>query len=106
MTINEQIITVLAAVLGTMITRFTPFLLFSKKNPANIIQKLGKYLPAAIMGMLVVYSLKDNFLHLNYDTIYIIIASIIVVVTYLLKRNSLLAIFSGTVVYILLVNFL
>lgn len=106
MTITEQIITIFAAVLGTMITRFTPFLLFSKNNPSKLIQKLGQYLPAAIMGMLVIYAVKDELLNLNYHTIYVIFASLIVIITYLLKRNSLLSIFSGTAVYILLVNFM
>ena len=51
---------VIVAALVTMVTRFLPFLVFSggKKTPA-IITYLGKVLPCAIMGMLVIYCLKD-----------------------------------------------
>ncbi len=60
MTLTQQIITIALCVLGTMGTRFLPFLLFSSKKPTpKYIQHLGKGLPAAIFGMLVIYCLKD-----------------------------------------------
>ena len=58
MTVTQQIITVALCVLGTMATRFLPFLVFSGDKPTpKYIQYLGKALPAAIFGMLVVYCL-------------------------------------------------
>ena len=60
MTLTEQILTVAICALGTMATRFLPFLLFSPKRPTPAyVQYLGKALPAAIFGMLVVYCLKN-----------------------------------------------
>lgn len=57
---SEQIITVALCVAGTMTTRFLPFVVFSSKRPTpKYVQYLGKVLPGAIFGMLVVYCLKD-----------------------------------------------
>jgi branched-subunit amino acid transport protein AzlD len=60
MTLTQQIITIGLCVLGTMTTRFLPFLIFSEKRttPA-FIRYIGKYLPSAVFGMLVIYCLKD-----------------------------------------------
>lgn len=59
MTLTQQVITIALCALGTMATRFLPFLLFSSRKPTpGYIQYLGKALPAAIFGMLVVYCLK------------------------------------------------
>ena len=56
MTLTQQVITIALCALGTMATRFLPFLLFSSRKPTpGYIQYLGKALPAAIFGMLVVY---------------------------------------------------
>ena len=60
MSISEQIITIFLCALGTMATRFLPFLIFSGEKPApKYIQYLGKALPSAIFGMLVIYCLKN-----------------------------------------------
>ena len=56
----HDVLLIVVAVLVTMATRFIPFLIFgeNRKTPP-IIEYLGKVLPFAIMGMLVVYCLKD-----------------------------------------------
>ena len=60
MTQVQQIFTIAMVVLGTMMTRFLPFLVFGRKKEApKYIQYLGKALPAAVFGLLVVYCLKD-----------------------------------------------
>ena len=60
MSITEQIITIAAVVLGTMLTRFLPFLLFPAGKPTpRYVQYLGKALPGAVFGLLVVYCLKN-----------------------------------------------
>ena len=60
MTILQQIITIAAVVLGTMVTRFLPFIVFPEgKEPPRVIQYLGGKLPYAVIGLLVVYCLKD-----------------------------------------------
>ena len=97
-------IIVVAAVV-TAATRFLPFLIFGngKKTP-DIILYLGKVLPYAIMGMLVVYCFKDvAFLAYPYG-IPEILGCLAVAVLQLWKRNSLLSIGVGTVFYMLLVQ--
>lgn len=60
MTTWQGIVTVLMAVLGTIITRFLPFVLFPEsKKPPRIVDYLGNVLPYAMIGLLVVYSLKN-----------------------------------------------
>ena len=60
MTLTQQIITIGLCVLGTMTTRFLPFMIFNEhhKTP-EFIQYLGKYLPSAVFGILVIYCLKN-----------------------------------------------
>ena len=92
--------------LVTALLRFLPFIIFNgKRKTPEIIKKLSKILPFSIMGMLVVYCLKDlNFISTsNYLPQFI--ACIIVGVLYAWKRNTLISIVCGTVCYMLLVQF-
>ena len=60
MTLWQQVLTIAAVVLGTMTTRFLPFLLFPEgKQPPPFVRYLGTVLPAAVMGLLVIFCLKD-----------------------------------------------
>lgn len=60
MTMTEQVITVGMIVLATMLTRFLPFVLFPSGKPTpKYIQYLGKVLPPAVFGLLVIYCLKN-----------------------------------------------
>ena len=98
---------VLVAVIAvvTALLRFLPFWIFpeGKKRPV-IIDYLCQYLPAAIMGLLVVYCLKNVSIHAVPHGIPEGIAFGVVVLLHLWKRNSLLSIAGGTVVYMLLVQ--
>jgi branched-subunit amino acid transport protein AzlD len=91
--------------LVTMATRFLPFLIFGekRKTPKSILY-LGKVLPCAIMGMLVVYCLKDVApLSFPYGLPELLgIAA--VAGLHIWKRNSLLSIGVGTVFYMVLVQ--
>ena len=101
----HDVLLIAVAVLVTMATRFLPFLIFGekRKTPA-IIEHLGKVLPCAIMGMLVVYCLKDvSFLSAPYG-LPELIACAVVAALHIWKRNSLLSIGGGTVCYMLLVQ--
>ena len=62
MTVTEHILTIAMVVLGTVTTRFLPFAIFpeGKKLPDAIV-RLGRVLPAAVMGFLVIYCLKVLF---------------------------------------------
>lgn len=105
MTITEQIITIALCVAGTMTTRFLPFLVFSSKRPTpKYIQYLGKVLPSAIFGMLVIYCLKDvSIIHYSHG-IPEAVAIVITILMHLWKRQMLLSIAGGTIIYMLLVQ--
>ena len=101
----HDILLIAVAVLVTMATRFLPFLIFGEKRKTPpIIKYLGKVLPCAIMGMLVVYCLKDvSFLSAPFG-LPELIACVVVAALHVWKRNSLLSIGGGTVCYMLLVQ--
>lgn len=84
--------------------RALPFLIFGKKETPPFIQYLGRYLPYAIMGMLVVYCLKDvRPLAYPYG-LPELIAVLIVALLHIWRRNTLISIVGGTVSYMLLVQ--
>lgn len=98
---SSLIVAVAAAV--TIGIRFLPFLLFKDHVPQAIIY-LGKVLPAAIMGMLVVYCLKGINLMSGNHGLAEIIAVLIVFVLHKWKHNTLISIVGGTVSYMILVQ--
>lgn len=106
MTITQQVVTIGLCVLATLITRFLPFLVFSsdRKTPAYVTY-LGKALPAAIFGMLVIYCLKNVSFLSGTHGFPEIISIVAVILLHLYKRNMLLSIAAGTVCYMLLVQF-
>lgn len=99
------IITVAAVV--TVGLRFLPFLIYgeNQKTPA-LIEHLGKVLPYAIMGMLVVFCLKDIQVTFSPYGIPEAIGCAVVALLHIWKRNTLLSIGTGTVCYMLLVQFI
>lgn len=93
------------ALLGTMVTRFLPFLIFPEgKEPPEFIQYLGKVLPYAVIGLLVIYCLKDVPGSGTYG-IPEFLAIAFIVLLYRWKKSILLSIGGGTVFYMLLVQF-
>lgn len=105
MTFTEQIITVAMVVLGTQITRFLPFILFpAGKSTPKYIEYLGKVLPAAIFGFLVVYCLKGVDILTGSHGIPELISVAAVVLLHLWRRQMLLSIAGGTVIYMVLVQ--
>ena len=99
--------TVLAIVIMSAVTlalRFAPFLLFSGKEIPKTVVYLGKVLPYAVMGMLVVYCLKGVTFTSVGGFLPELIAGAVVVVSYVIKRNTLVSIIGGTVCYMLLVQ--
>lgn len=106
MTTIQKIITIAVVVLGTMATRFLPFLVFpaGKKTPPYV-QYLGKVLPAAALGMLVIYCLKDVSVFTGMHAVPELISIAVVTILHFWKRQMLLSIAGGTIVYMLLVQF-
>lgn len=93
------------ALLGTMVTRFLPFLIFPEgKEPPEFIQYLGKVLPYAVIGLLVIYCLKDVPGSGTYG-IPEFLAIVFIVLLHRWKKSILLSIGGGTVFYMLLVQF-
>jgi branched-subunit amino acid transport protein AzlD len=90
-----------------MATRFLPFLIFSEKRKTpEFIQYIGKYLPSAVFGMLVVYCLKDVSITSGTHGIPVFIAIILTVILHKWKKQMLLSIAGGTICYMLLIQFL
>ena len=98
---SAVLVSVMAAV--TILLRFLPFLVFKKKTP-RYISYLGRVLPPAMIGMLVIYCLKDGQVREKPFGAPELIAGLTVVLLQAWKRNSLLSILAGTVSYILLVQ--
>ena len=105
---NSQIyITVAVLAASVMITRFLPFVIFKDTGHLpEVIEYLGKVLPAALMGLLVVYCFKDYSFSDFGSVIPALAASAAVVAVHLWKRNTILSISAGTVVYMILIRLL
>lgn len=101
----HDILLVVVAALVTMATRFLPFLIFgeNRKTP-QLVTYLGQVLPFAIMGMLVIYCMKDVSLLSAPFGIPEVLGCAVVALLHLWKRNSLLSIGVGTVFYMLLIQ--
>lgn len=107
MTLTQQIITISMVILGTILTRFLPFLLFpSGKQTPKYIQYLGNVLPAAVFGLLVVYCLKGINLFTGSHGIPEFVAIAIVIILHLWKKQMLLSLTGGTVCYMFMVQVL
>lgn len=92
-------------VAGTMLTRFLPFLLFPVGKPTpKFVKYLGRVLPAAVFGLLVVYCLRSVDLFSGSRGLPEAISIALVVALHLWKRQMLLSIAGGTVCYMLLVQ--
>lgn len=105
MTLTQQIIMISMVILGTMLTRFLPFLIFPAGKPTpNYIRYLGTVLPSAVFGLLVVYCLKNVSLFAGSHGIPELISISIVIGLHVWKRQMLLSIAGGTLCYMLLVQ--
>lgn len=101
----QTIIIICMVILGTVITRFLPFILFpaNKRTPAYIVY-LGKVLPYSVVGLLVVYCLKGVNLTAAPFGLPEAIAVICTAALQFWKNNALLSIGAGTVIYMLLIQ--
>ena len=105
LTTLQSIITLGIIALITLALRVIPFLLFpeNKKTPKYVLY-LGKVLPHTIIGMLVVYCLKDiTFLSYPYGLPEILSIALIIIL-HIWKRSTLLSIGAGTLVYMFLLQ--
>ena len=102
----RSVVIILLVAVTTLATRAIPFILFpeGKKIP-KAVQYLGKVLPPAVIGMLVVYCFKSVKISAAPFGLPEIIAGLVVVLLHVWKRNNLLSIGTGTVLYIVLVQY-
>ena len=101
----QVLIMIFAIAFGTMLTRFTPFFLFpEKKEPPKIVVYLGKVLPASMMGLLVVYCLRNVSIIDGTHGLPELIAIIVIVILHKWKSNVLLSIGVSTLVYMFLIQ--
>ena len=104
---TEILLTIAAVSLGTALTRFLPFLVFPSGKPTpKYIQYLGKFLPGAVFGLLVVYCLKNVSLLSGSHGVPEAIGIAVTVALHLWKRQMLLSIAGGTGCYMLLVQYI
>lgn len=105
MTLTQQILTIAVVSVGTILTRFLPFLIFPAGKPTpKYIQYLGKVLPSAVFGLLVVYCLKHVDLTAYAHGLPEAIAIGAVIGLHLWLKKILISIAGGTVVYMVLVQ--
>lgn len=105
MTPNHQIVTIGLMALGVMTTRFISFVLFaSESRTPRFIHYLSRYLPSAVFGMLVVYSLKDVDVTSATHGLPQLLGIVVCVILHLWRKNMLLTIAGGTIFYMLLIQ--
>jgi branched-subunit amino acid transport protein AzlD len=101
----QLFITILAIAAGTVATRFLPFAIFPPgRNVPPLIKKIQVLLPSAVIGLLVVYCLKDVNILSGSHGIPEFIALAVIALLHFLRRHTLLSIAGGTVVYMVLVQ--
>lgn len=107
MTFSQQLVTIGMVILGTVLTRFLPFLFFPAGKPTpKYIQYLGKILPSAVFSLLVVYCLKNVSIFTGSRGIPEFLSIAVVIVLHMWKRQMLLSIADGTLCYMWLVQYI
>ena len=116
LTTGQAIAAIAVMALVTFLTRFLPFLLFDRgEQPPKLVLYLGRVLPPAVIAMLIIYCLRNPALAVSPDLNAVaaffvgwapqLICGAVTVILHVWKKNNLLSIFSGTVLYMILVQF-
>ncbi|PJG82089.1 branched-chain amino acid transporter permease [Caviibacterium pharyngocola] len=105
MTFNEQLITIGMGILGVQLFRWLPFWIFPANRPIpEYIRYLGKVLPAAMFGMLIIYCYKNVDITSGYHGAPDFIAGAVVLGLHFWKKNMFLSMAVGTLLYMVLVQ--
>lgn len=105
MTLTQQLITIAMVILGTMLTRFLAFVTFPPGRPTpKYVQYLGMVLPSAVLGLLVIFCFKNVKFHSASHGVPELMAAAVVALLHIWKKNMLLSIAGGTMVYMILVQ--
>ena len=105
MSAGKALAMILVAAVCTFATRVAPFLLFNGKKPIPpIVRYLGEALPPAVIALLVVYCVKNvNWLAAPHGAPELLCITVTALL-HVWKRNNLLSIGVGTVLYMFLVQ--
>ena len=102
---TEILITALMIVIGTAFLRFLPFIIINKSlSESKYIKFLGNMLPYSMIALLVIYCLKDINIIKFPHAIPELISIAVIVVLHIIKRNVLISIAAGTIIYMFLVQ--
>lgn len=105
MNTNLYLVLAIAIMAGiTLLLRMLPFLIFKEGKTPAYVDYLGKYLPFAIIGMLVIYCLKDVSVIKPPYGLPQLISIALVAILHVWKRNTLLSMIGGTVCYMVLIR--
>ena len=104
MPVSKAVIVSLLIGLIVFCERLFPFAIFSKRKPGKLIHIFERYIPPIVMLSLLIYSLRDVRFSSLAQWIPQIAAITFTIVTYLWKKNSLLSIFGGTIIYMILIR--
>lgn len=123
LTTGQAIAAIAVMAIVTFLTRFLPFLLFDRgETPPKLVLYLGRVLPPAVIAMLIIYCLRNPAVSVSPELVenmsnrwaavisfFVgwapqLISGAVVVLLHAWKRNNLLSIFSGTILYMILVQ--
>lgn len=104
LTLNQILIATLISAAVIFSTRAFPFVLFSKKDPPAIIRFIQKYIPPMVMAVLLIYCFKDVNFGASPFGIPELIGLSVTVGLHLWKSNSMISIFGGTIIYMVLIR--
>lgn len=106
MTATQMVITIAVVILATVMTRFIPYILFPEGRVVpKYVRYLGKVLAPAVFGLLVVYCLRNvHFVTSSTHGLPEILACLLVIATFLWKKNMLISMASGTALYMILIR--
>lgn len=105
LTAVQTLVMIAAVAAGCMLSRFLPFVLFPEHKPVPpLVEQLGKFLPAAMMGLLVVFCFRNLSFTTAPHGLPELIALVVLVLLHLWRRQMLLTIGGATLVYMILVQ--
>ncbi len=105
MTLNEQILTIITAIIAVQLCRWIAFWIFpAHKKIPDFVQYLGKALPPAVFGLLVVYCYKNVDVLNEHHGMAEFLAGAVVMVLHLWRKNMFISIGVGTILYMILVQ--
>ncbi|MHB0775463.1 branched-chain amino acid transporter permease [Halomonas sp. WWR20] len=110
MSLSQLLLVIVACALATFATRVLPFIALSRHAEHPLVLHLGRYLPPAVMLILVIYALRDlrlledGLINLAPNGLPTLLSSLTVVVMHLWRRNALLSIVCGTGLYMFMVQ--